>query len=95
MPPVTEDTGKGKGIANTYLLYLAKDCTLISTTGRRGSRAGWRIWKESTEERGRKPGQGSVASNTHNNILHRGFRQQAVYSETKVKVWLFTVKEDA
>lgn len=60
MPLTTGDKGK-EGIANVYtitvyLLYLAVYCTLISITGTKGGKGGWRTSKESTEECGRKPG---------------------------------------
>lgn len=78
MSPVTGDTGKGAGIANADLLYFALHCTLISTPGRRGSQAAWRTQKLSAGECGRKLGQSSAVSNTHNTLQRRFWQQEFI-----------------
>lgn len=76
------------------LVYLAILCTLVSTAGRRGSQ-GCLENTESTGEGGRKLGQVSAGSNTHNNALQgRVWQQESIQNQGKT-IWLFAVKEDS
>lgn len=94
MPPVTEDPGKGEGIAKADLLYVAIRCTLMSTAGRR--EPGWSENKERARENVGGNWARSQRYPTPTTMLCRGdFGSGSLFRNQGKTIWLFAVKEDS